>query len=207
MGIYSIKPKFQKFLKPVENLFVKWEVHPTIINFLALFLSIAAGFVLFYAEKYPMWLIYIPIMAFVRTALNALDGLVARRLKVKNQNFGEVLNEFLDRLSDAIIFLGLAFASYTNVILGTTVTVLILLNSYLGIVNKAAGGSRIYKGLIGKADRMIYLGIMAVIILIWNNWNFANYTLYFIGIGMIISIIQRLIIVKKELYKWSYKHE
>lgn len=201
MGIYSIKPKFQKFLRPVENILVKWKVHPTTINFLALFLSIAAGFVFYYADKYPLWLIYIPIMAFVRTAFNALDGLVARRMKVKNQEFGEVLNEFLDRISDAIIFFGLALASYTNLILGASVTILILLNSYLGVVNKAAGGSRIYKGLIGKADRMIYLGIMSVIILIWNNWNFANYTLYFIGIGMIISIIQRLIIVKKELYK------
>ena len=98
MGIYSIKPKFQKFLKPLENVLIKYKIHPTIINFIALALSIIAGFVLYFADNNIWFLIYIPFMAFARTACNALDGMVARKLKVKNQEFGEVLNEFSDRI-------------------------------------------------------------------------------------------------------------
>lgn len=201
MGIYSIKPKFQKSLKPIENFFIKYKVHPTTINILALIFSILGGVALYFSDQYLLLLIYIPIMAFARTAFNALDGMVARKLKVKNQKFGEVLNEFLDRLSDVSIFFGLALASYTNLILGSTVTIIILLNSYLSIVSKAAGGTRQYIGFMGKADRMIYLGIVAVIILITKNYSFADYLFYFIGAGTLITMLQRFLNIKKELYK------
>jgi len=201
MGIYSIKPKFQVFLKPAERFCVRWKIHPTLINILALLLSIIGGIVLYFAGRHPLWLIYIPIMAFVRTALNALDGMVARDLKVKNQAFGEVLNEFMDRISDASIFFGLALAPYTNLVLGSAVTIIILLNSYLSIVSKAAGGSRQYGGFMGKADRMIYVGIMAVLILIWKDYSFGNYLLWFVGIGTSITMLQRFLTIKKELYR------
>lgn len=148
MGIYSVKPKFQKLLTPILNLFIKLKIHPTIINIKALLLSIVAGFALYYADKSFYWLILVPIIAFVRTALNALDGLVARKLKVKNQEYGEVLNEFFDRISDVAIFYGLALASYTNLVLGSAVVILILLNSYLSIVSKAAGGKRDRKSVV-----------------------------------------------------------
>ncbi len=201
MGIYSIKPKFQKVLRPLELFLIRNKVHPTTINLVAFFLSLAGGVSLYLAELNIWLLLYLPLMSFFRTALNALDGMVARSLNVKNQGFGEVLNEFLDRASDASIFFGLALASYTNLALGALVTIIILLNSYLSIVSKAAGGSRQYGGIIGKADRMIYVGILAVAILVTKDFNLANYFLYFIGIGTLITLIQRFLSIKAELYK------
>ncbi|MBT4352848.1 CDP-alcohol phosphatidyltransferase family protein [archaeon] len=140
-------------------------------------------------------------MAFARTALNALDGMIARELKVKNQGFGEVLNEFFDRISDASIFFGLTLASYTNLIIGALAVIFILLNSYLSIVSKAAGGKRQYGGIMGKADRMIYLGIMSVIILVLKDYSYANYLLILVCVGTFITIMQRFLNVKSELYK------
>jgi len=201
MGIYSIKPRFQQFLAPVKNLFIRLHVHPTTINIMALVLSVLAGVALYFSDKYVLLLWYIPVMAFVRTALNALDGLVARALKVKNQDYGEVLNELMDRISDAAIFFGLALTSYTSLVLGSAVTIIILLNSYLSILSKVAGGSRQYGGVMGKADRMIYVGIMAVFILGTSNFAFGNYLLWFVGIGTLITMIQRFIKTKQELYK------
>lgn len=201
MGIYSIKPKFQQTLKPLENFFIKNKIHPTVINILALILSIIGGICLYFSDKNIYLLIYIPFMAFFRTAFNALDGMVARSLKVKNQGFGEVLNEFLDRVSDASIFFGLALTSYTNLALGSLCVIIILLNSYLSIVSKAGGGSRQYGGIMGKADRMIYIGILSLIILIWKNYEIANYFFYFIILGTTITLIQRFLSIKKELYK------
>ncbi|MFH1409245.1 MAG: hypothetical protein ABIH34_05035 [Nanoarchaeota archaeon] len=201
MGIYAIKPKFQVFLQPIAQFFIRFKIHPTFINLLALLLSLIGALVLYFSDLYPLLLIYIPFMSFFRTALNALDGMVARKLKVKNQQFGEVLNEFIDRISDAVIFFGLALTSYTNLILGSIVVILILLNSYLSIVSKAAGGKRQYGGFMGKADRMIYLGVMAFIILITKNIAFGDYLLWFVGFGTLLTIIQRFLTVKKELVK------
>lgn len=201
MKIYTLKPKFQQFLSPVKNLFIKLKISPTTINILALIISILAGFALYYSENYIWLLALIPIFAFVRTAFNALDGLIARELKVKNQKFGEVLNEFIDRLSDVAIFAALLFIGYVNTALAASAIILILLNSYLGIVSKAAGGSRQYVGLIGKADRMFYLSVAAVLILIFKNYMIMNYFLIFLIIGTAISLLQRFFAIKKELYK------
>ncbi len=201
MGIYAIKPKFQQTLKPLESFFIRNKVHTTTINLMALGLSIIGGLCLYFSDQNIYLLLYIPFMAYFRTALNALDGMVARSLNVANQNFGEVLNEFLDRLSDVTIFFGLALTSYVNLALGSAVIILILLNSYLSVVSKAAGGKRQYGGLVGKADRMIYLGFLSVILLIWHNMEFANYFLILLGIGTLITLIQRFLTIKKELYK------
>jgi len=201
MGIYKIKPKFQQWLKPIERMLVKNKVHPTTINILALLISILGGIAFYVSDKYPLLLIYIPFMAFIRTALNALDGMVARSLKVKNQQWGEVLNELCDRLSDVAIFLGLAWTSYVNHFLGFTVIIIILLNSYLSILSKAAGGARQYSGFMGKADRMFYLGLMAILILVFNNFSLANITLWFIGLGTVLTLLQRYSATRKELYQ------
>lgn len=201
MGIYSIKPTFQKFLNPIKNLFIKWKVHPTTINIFALIISLTGGLALYFSNTYPLLLLYIPLMAFVRTALNALDGLVARELKIKNQKFGEVLNELSDRLSDVVIFLGIAFSSFVNVYLALTVIILILISSYIAILSKAAGGKRRYEGIMGKADRMFWLSLASIIVYLTKNFKIINYFLIFLAITLIITIIQRFYITKNELYR------
>jgi phosphatidylglycerophosphate synthase len=49
-------------------------------------------------------------LAIGRLAANALDGLVARRTGLARP-WGEVYNECCDRISDTLIFVGLAFNS------------------------------------------------------------------------------------------------
>ena len=201
MGIYSIKPKFQKVLAPVKNLFIRFKVHPTTINILALIISIIGGILLYYSNRNVWFLILIPIIAFVRTALNALDGLVARKLKVKNQKFGEVLNEFIDRLSDVAIFIGLALTSYANFYLGSFAIIVILLNSYLSILSKAAGGARQYGGIMGKADRMFWLSVASILVLITGKFEIMNYLFVFLIVTTIITMMERFNATKKELYR------
>jgi CDP-diacylglycerol--glycerol-3-phosphate 3-phosphatidyltransferase len=200
MVIYSVKPAFQKMLKPLESFFIRNKVHPTTINFMALFIAILGGLALYFSDKQVLLLIYIPFMAFFRMALNALDGMVARSLKVKNQAFGEVLNEFIDRISDAFTFFAWAMTSYVDLILGSITVILILLNSYLSIVSKAAGGKRQYGGLMGKADRMFVLSAGCVLLLVIQDFRFGNWTMAVIAIGMIITMVQRFVTIKKELY-------
>ncbi len=201
MNIYSTKPRFQKFLDPAKNLFIKLGISPTAINILALVASVIGGLLIYYSP-FNIWLLaYIPFIAFIRIALNALDGLVARETKAKNQKFGEVLNEFIDRLSDIAFFLGVAFTSYVNFKLALITLVFILVSSYMGIAGKSAGGSRQYKGLMGKADRMFWLSFAAVFILIFKNLEIMNWVLWFMLALVVITILQRFFAIKKELYK------
>lgn len=201
MKIYSIKPMFQKFLNKDKDILIKYGVSPTTINVLALVISIITGLTIYFSSLNLWILLTIPFLVYIRTAFNALDGMVAREIKAKNQRFGEVLNEFVDRLSDVAIFLGVAFAAYVNTPLALTTLVSILLVSYIGIVGKAAGGIRQYVGLMGKADRMFYLAVASVAIVIFSKTEIMNWLLWFVLCLSLITIVIRFLAIKKELYE------
>jgi CDP-diacylglycerol---glycerol-3-phosphate 3-phosphatidyltransferase len=198
MGIYAIKPKFQRLLRPVEDVLVRLKIHPTYINLFGLLSALTTSALLIKSPQTTWLLFLIPLPANTRTACNALDGLVARRLKVAD-NFGEVLNEFIDRVSDTAIFTSIILLKSTNDRLGLAVLIVILLNSYLSILSKAAGGSRQYGGVMGKADRMIYVSIAAVIIGITKDPSYWNYFLIFVLAGTFVTLIQRFITTYREL--------
>lgn len=204
MGIYSIKPYFQKTLQPIASLFVAMKIHPNVINLLGLFFSLVMASSLFFTTSIPALYWILPAGAFLRTACNALDGMVARGLQVSS-SMGEVYNEFYDRISDAVIFFCVGFTGHGRIELAFIGTICILLNSYLGIIGKASGGSRVYAGLLGKADRMILLGIMGIISFFTFKTLYWNVFLLVIIAGTCIAMAQRLIIIKKELKNDSAK--
>jgi CDP-diacylglycerol--glycerol-3-phosphate 3-phosphatidyltransferase len=159
-GIYLLKPAFQRSLGGIERWLVERRVHPDWLTGLALVLSIGGGVCLYLAAEQRWLLALVPVVAVVRTALNALDGLVARSTGLARP-WGEVLNELSDRVADVSLIGGLAVASPANLLLGTGALVAMLLSSYLAILSKAAGGQRQYMGPMGKADRMVLLAIGA----------------------------------------------
>ena len=198
MGIYAIKPKFQKALRPLENFFVRYKIHPTIVNLLGLLMASIGGIGILLSPHHPWTLLITAFAVNARTACNALDGLVARRLNVAS-HFGEVLNELIDRFNDSILFLSVYALAITNNTLALFTLLVILLNSYLSILSKAAGASRQYGGIVGKADRMIYLSLTAVIVLISGKTFLWNYFLWFILITTMVTFCQRFAATKREL--------
>jgi CDP-diacylglycerol--glycerol-3-phosphate 3-phosphatidyltransferase len=157
MGVYSIKPAFQRSLRPLEDRLVEAQVHPDVLTLAALVLSLGGGVAFALASRCQWLLMVAPVVALVRTALNALDGLVAKRTG-KARPWGEVLNEFSDRLADVALLGGLAVSGFASAYFATPALIAVLLSSYLGILSKAAGGQRGYAGVLGKADRMLLLG-------------------------------------------------
>lgn len=191
MGIYSVKPGFQRSLHGVEMVFIRWHVHPDVLTLGALGLCILGGIALFASRWLPWLLLLVPVIALVRTALNAVDGLVAKDTGVARP-WGEVLNEFSDRLADVALFAGVAMAPGSDIRLGSVVIVAILLTSYLGTLSKAAGGPRQYSGVMGKADRMIYLSIASVAAFILPDVAVFQYFLLAVLAGLLLTMLQRL---------------
>jgi len=199
MGIYSKKTQFQNILKPLHKLCKEKRIHPNTMTVIGIASSIIIGFVFFVAETHTLWLIMIPLLTLVRITTNALDGMLARSTKGINHNIGEVLNELGDRISDAFIFLGLAFSTYVWQFVGELTLVLILLNSYLSILSKAAGASRQYRGIMGKADRMIVISIMSILTLVFRNFSIINYGLVGIFFSTGLTMVQRYKSTTREL--------
>jgi len=105
MGIYSLKPAFQQRLIGARDALVKAGISNDAITYSALVFSILGGVALALSPKFPFVLLSVPVFAIGRTALNALDGMVAKATGA-GRPFGEMLNEFLDRVADAIWFAG-----------------------------------------------------------------------------------------------------
>ena len=70
--------------------------------------------------------------------------------------------------------------------------VLMLLSSYLGTAAKAAGGTREYGGVMGKADRMIYLSVAALLAYVVPALPVFRVFLVVVGAGLVVTIVQRL---------------
>jgi CDP-diacylglycerol--glycerol-3-phosphate 3-phosphatidyltransferase len=191
MGIYKIKPKFQKALGGIERDLVRRRVHPDYLTLGALALSAFGGLLLFAANWVSILELLIIPVAIGRTALNALDGLVARDTGLARP-WGEVLNEFSDRLADVALLTGVAFAPGSNYRIGAVVIVVMLLSSYLGTAAKAAGGKRQYVGVMGKADRMIYLSVASLLAYLLPVIPVYSIYLGIVLVGLCFTIVQRL---------------
>lgn len=191
MGIYTFKPRFQRLLHFVEMFFVERRVHPDYLTLAALLLSLLGGAALYGALYLPWLLLGVPVLALARTALNALDGLVAWGTGLARP-WGEVLNEVCDRLSDVALFVGVALAPGSDLGLGVAALVAMLLSSYIGTVAKAAGGKRQYGGVMGKADRMILLSVASLLAFALPGVPVFRYALVVMLVGLCVTAFQRL---------------
>ncbi|HET9252502.1 MAG TPA: hypothetical protein VFP58_10345 [Candidatus Eisenbacteria bacterium] len=159
MALYDVKPRFRSLLAGLVPALSP--IHPDWITLAGLACSLAAAILFQWAERARWLFLVIPLLLLARITLNALDGLVAQATG-KARAFGEVVNEGCDRLSDAAILLGIALSPLSSLDWGVAALVAVLLSSYAGILGKAVGAGRQYGGLLGKADRMLYLGLACV---------------------------------------------
>ena len=197
MGIYSTKTKWQTAIQPIVSACVRHRVHPDAFTYGALGLSGLAAVVLARASDAPWLLWLVPVCVLARLLLNLMDGQVARALSVADA-WGEVKNEFGDRLADAAIFAGLGLGGYADARLALIAIALILCVSYLGLLGKAIGSARVYGGLFGKGDRMISFAAFTLIPLFSGDLTLYNWYLAFAALAATITIVQRLALLRRQ---------
>ncbi len=152
--MFGIEPWFERQLKPlVKHL---WNVHPDVLSWSALAISLCAGALLWGACDTPWMAVAAVPLLMGRLALNSLDAMVAKE-KAGTRVGSEVINELSDRLCDLAIFLSLAFWTDMKVRLVLLAIIAMLMVSYVGVLGKAAGAERVSNGLLGKGERMALL--------------------------------------------------
>ena len=196
-GIYAIKPWWQRRLAGIETLLVRRNVHPDYVTLAGVSCAGLMGGALAASAVWHWLSLAVVPLAIARLAANALDGLVARRLGVARA-WGEVFNEFGDRLADCAVLVGLALVPSVYSPLTWGALVLTLLSSYLGTVSKAAGGVRQYGGILGKADRMLWLAAFAPIVAVCGGWAWNILLTAFIP-ALLITVCQRYRLIYRQL--------
>ena len=103
--------------------------------------SVALGVVIAWRapERWPFLLL--PLWMFVRMALNAVDGMLAREFGQKSR-LGAYLNELTDVVSDSALYLPFAFLPPFSPLWTGVVIVLAVLSEFAGVLGPAVGASR-----------------------------------------------------------------
>jgi len=161
-SIYDLKPRFQALLRPLVKSLAEAGVTANHVTVAALVLSflVGASITLFPAQKWPLLLM--PLALFVRMALNAIDGMLAREHAMKS-SLGAILNELGDVLSDTALYLPLAWVPGVNSVWIVGVTILAMVSEMTGVIAVQIGAGRRYDGPMGKSDRAFVFGLLGLL--------------------------------------------
>ncbi|MFD2908251.1 CDP-alcohol phosphatidyltransferase family protein [Flavobacterium ardleyense] len=196
ISIYQLKPKFQQLLNPILLFLHKHKITANQITIASIVLSLVIG-LLFWNATASKWLfLSLPIGLLLRMALNALDGMMARKFN-QMSTLGEVLNEVGDIISDVIIFFPLLKFQPESLYLVVVFILFSVINEFAGLLGKAIGKSRRYDGPMGKSDRALLLGIYGL--LLFFGVSISSYSHYIIGIVLLLLVISTYTRLKKAL--------
>ncbi len=163
MTTYALKGGFQNLLRPISRALLAGGITPNQVTVVTALASIAMAVLVaaFHQDAWPYFAL--PFFFFARMALNAIDGLMAKEGK-KITPLGTFLNELGDVISDCALFL--AFLADPRVpqapclafVFGAALTEL------AGVTAVQVGAKRRYDGPMGKSDRVILVGLLALLL-------------------------------------------
>jgi len=162
MTIYDLKPAFQNLLRPLAASLVRRGISANQVTIAAFALSLAQAVLVALTHGAVWALALMPLTLFVRMALNAMDGIMAKEFGQKSA-LGAYLNELFDLLSDAALYLSMAFMPGVSLWGVTLFTLTAAVSEYAGVLGWALTGRRRYEGPFGKSDRAFFLGVAALL--------------------------------------------
>ncbi|AHG20283.1 membrane protein [Chania multitudinisentens RB-25] len=174
MTLYQIKPAFQALLRPLMFWLYKHRVTANHVTLAAMALSFLTGAVLVIFPR-PSLFVLLPIVLFVRMALNALDGMLARECNQKSR-LGAILNETGDVLSDIALYLPFMLLPGSHAPLVLVMLLCAAMTEFCGVLAQTINGVRSYAGPLGKSDRALAFGTWGLALSVWPQlvqWNNA----------------------------------
>lgn len=199
MTIYDLKPAFQNLLRPVCRFLANAGVTANQVTVLAVILSLVVG-ALFAMNPAERWaLLLLPVWLFLRMALNAIDGMLAREHNMRS-DVGAILNELSDVVADAALYLPFAFIPGFDPRWVVAVVFIAMLTEMAGVLMAQLGASRRYDGPFGKSDRAFAFGVLAVLLAFSNSLDrWATPLLAALAVAGIVTVFNRCSRGLKEL--------
>ncbi|MEQ1952198.1 CDP-alcohol phosphatidyltransferase family protein [Mesorhizobium sp. CN2-181] len=190
--LYDLKPAFQGLLRPLTSSLANAGFTANQVTVAAAIMSVAAASL---AAAFPtnraIWLV-IPVVLFLRMALNAIDGMLARE-HGQASTLGMYLNELCDVASDLALILAFVavpvFPAWGVVAFAITA----ITTEFAGALGIPAGIGRNYAGPFGKSDRAFALGLIAVLLAIGLPIGaIAPYIFPLLAVLSLLTIVNRV---------------
>lgn len=198
ISVYKLKPKFQQLLTPILLFLHKKKITANQITISSILLSVIIGILFWNADVSKWFFLSLPIGLLIRMALNALDGMMARKFN-QTSKLGEVLNEVGDIISDVIIFFPLLKFQPESLYLIIVFIILSIINEFAGLLGKVVGKERRYDGPMGKSDRALILGLYGLIV--FFGVDISHYSPYIFGLIILLLLISTYTRLKKSLHE------
>jgi len=124
-----------------------------------------------------------------------LDGMVAVAAN-KASRRGEILNDLPDRISDIVIFVGIAHSGWMNPLIGYWAAIFAVLTAYVGLFGQALGGQREFGGMMAKPWRMVAVSVGAWLTFFLQRgperFSILDLSCVIVIVGCIQTIVVRL---------------
>jgi archaetidylinositol phosphate synthase len=211
-----------KFLDTPVEFIIKHNISPNVLSYLGLSCTIGAA--IFLALGCIYWFIIFTwpaaFLIFWAGAFDIFDGEVARRTK-KEGAAGAFLDSNLDRVSDAILILGLTYGGFINYFFGYVLLFSTIMISYIRSRAETEGIDMRGIGIMERAERLIIL-LVAIVLETWIyfiselitgtpwvihvpfitaipvTWFFLFFIITYISL-IITTVVQRLVFAFKKL--------
>jgi phosphatidylglycerophosphate synthase len=199
---------FRRTAQWAVRVCIRNNIHPDAISCFSMVAAAAAAACFWQAGKHPWLLIPGPALCYLRLWCNMLDGMVALA-SGKASWRGEILNDLPDRISDVLIFAGVAHSGLNLVFSGYWAAMFALLTAYVGLFGQAVGVQREFSGWMSKPWRMVTLHVGAWIalgLIFWdsgkNQWGgltVLDWTCLVVVLGCIQTMWVRLARIMRAL--------
>jgi CDP-diacylglycerol--glycerol-3-phosphate 3-phosphatidyltransferase len=161
ISVYQLKPRFQAMLRPLVRALAAAGLTANQVTLTAAAGSLAIGFLVgLNSPPRPVFLL-VAVWLPVRMALNAIDGMLAREFGQKSR-LGAYLNELGDVVSDAALYMPFALMAPFGALGIGSVVVLAVISEFAGALGPMIGAGRHYEGPMGKSDRAVVFGALAL---------------------------------------------
>lgn len=161
VSVYLLKSRFQGLLRPLVRRLYQAGATANQVTLVAFVISLLVALIVALSSAHPFVFLLIPVWMFLRMALNAMDGMLAREFGQKSR-LGAYLNELTDAIADSALYLPFALLPDVTPALVVLVVLLSVITEYAGVLGLMVGASRRYDGPMGKSDRALCFGVFGV---------------------------------------------
>lgn len=204
MVLDRFRPGADRLLVPVARRMER--VNPNTISWMALLAAVVGGFSFLVGGA--GFLLFALVLIVLSAYLDALDGKVAKMFG-KASARGDFIDHVFDRYADVFLLGGVAFdAAYGPLWVGTLAIIGVLLTSYMGTQAQAVGQGRRYAGLLGRADRLVLLGLGGLVQLIVApaggvTWGVSSASFGPLGwVMMIFAVLANATAIQRAIGIW-----
>ena len=191
---------FRKTAHAAVRVAVRAGIHPDVFSYASIVAAGVSAWFFWQSRTHPRFIVIAVAFALLRLWLNMFDGMVALAAG-KASKKGEIVNDLPDRVSDVLIFIGVAHSGWCNAYYAYWVAIAAVIVAYVGLFGQAVGVRREFSGVMAKPWRIVALsiGALATMFLVlghrpywFGGFALLDWTHFLILAGCVQTVFVRL---------------